>query len=84
MRCRIFIRNSFVLLQLKQYLSSQRGPNEVCGAAQIQEYLAKPEILRAEAFRDQQRKISKFLDNFYRNIPNYEPAVDINKTLVPG
>ena len=51
---------------------------------QIQEYLAKPELLRAEEFRQSHRKTSVFLDNFYQNIPQNQSIVDLQKTVSPG
>lgn len=53
-------------------------------ALQIQEYVAKPEQLRQIAFQKRNRKTSVFLDNFYRNVPQHESAVDIDKTTIPG
>lgn len=50
----------------------------------IQEYVAKPEQLRQIAFQKRNRKTSVFLDNFYRNVPQHESAVDIDKTTIPG
>ncbi|KAK9804497.1 hypothetical protein WJX73_010814 [Symbiochloris irregularis] len=40
----------------------------------IQDYVVKPEQMRAAGVREQNRKTSAFLDNFYRNMPTHQSA----------
>ena len=56
----------------------------VAMAVQIDQYVVKPEQLRQEASRNQNRKTSVFLSNFYQNVPLHQGIVDFQKVVTPG